>query len=155
MNKEADTRTQLLVIEDNPADIQLLRFALDAAGLNCELTLMEDGGEALAFFKAEGDQTLGARPDLVILDLNLPKYGGLEVLEAARANPRYSDLPILVFSSSSSPRERGRLEALGMARYFTKPADLQQYLALGDIIRDLLTETTSGTELGSREEVRD
>src|SRR5438270_451342 len=69
------------------------------------------------------------------------------VMEAASgSNPRYSDLPILVFSSSSSPRERGRLEALGMARYFTKPADLEQYLELGKIVRELLAQTTNRTE---------
>jgi CheY-like chemotaxis protein len=146
MNQDADTRIQLLVVEDNPADVQLLRFALDVAGLNCEMTVMEDGGEALAFFKKEGNHVAEPRPDLAILDLNLPKYGGLEVLEVARANPRYSDLPILVFSSSSSPRERGRLEALGMARYFTKPADLEQYLELGKIVRELLAQTINRTE---------
>ena len=149
MNNQADkARFQLLVIEDNPADVQLLRLALDVAEVNCELTVIEDGAEALALFKRQGKYACAPKPDLVVLDLNLPKYGGLEILEAARETAEFADLPIAVLSSSSSPRERAKLEALGMARYLTKPADLEQYLGVGRIIRELLAGERQQSESG-------
>jgi two-component system, chemotaxis family, response regulator Rcp1 len=133
---DPEHRTRIVVIEDNPADVELLRLALAEADFNCELNVIEDGAEALSFFREEALGSGAWRPDMVVLDLNLPKYDGLEILEAVRANGNFSDLPIAVLSSSSSPRERARLEAFGGVLHLAKPADLEKYLAIGPTLRD-------------------
>ena len=133
------TRTQVLVVEDNPADVELLRWALDGANVQCDLTVIEDGGEALAFMQQRGKYTGSPRPDLAILDLNLPKYDGLEILEAMRANKAFAGVTVAVLSSSSSPRDRAKMEAFNIGRYITKPPDLDEYLQIGFILKDLLT----------------
>ena len=134
---------QILVIEDNPADVELLRWALDAAGVKCELTVIEDGGEALAFVRQRGPYQNTQKPDLTILDLNLPKYDGIEILEAIRASEYFADVPVAVLSSSSSPRDRARMEAFSIGRYITKPPDLDEYLQIGSVVKELLYERES------------
>ena len=130
---------KILVIEDNPADVELLRLALDTTDLPHELIALHDGGEALAMFKQEAGFANRVAPDLVILDLNLPKYDGLEILETIRSNPAFAKLPILVLSSSSSPREISRVQAFGLVQFVHKPADLDRYLGIGSIVKDFLT----------------
>ena len=128
---------QILVVEDNPADVELLRRAMCEAELDFELTVVDDGAEALALVR---DGTRMARFVLAILDLNLPKHGGLEVLEAIRSSPFISKLPVIVLSSSSSPRERVRIEQLGTARQIVKPADLDEFMRIGAQVKAVLAE---------------
>jgi CheY-like chemotaxis protein len=139
------TRTQVLVVEDNPADVELLRWALHGADVQCDLTVIDDGGEALAFVQQRGKYLESHRPDLAILDLNLPKYDGLEILEAMRANAAFAGVTVAVLSSSSSPRDRARMEAFNIARYITKPPDLDEYLRIGFILKELLATRTKYT----------
>lgn len=129
---------RVLVIEDNPADVELLRMALDDARLSCELTVLDDGGSALAAF-SDARSTL--RVDLIVLDLNLPKYDGLELLDAARRGGRFTSVPIAVLSSSSSPREQARIEEYGRVTYMTKPTELDEYLSIGSKLREFLFST--------------
>jgi CheY-like chemotaxis protein len=144
MMAETDGRTvRLLVVEDNPADVELLRYALGSAELACDLTVIDNGGDALAFFQQRGKYADMPAPDLAILDLNLPKYDGIEILEAMRANRAFAQVPVAVMSSSSSPRDRARIEAFHIVRYITKPADLDEYLRIGLIVKQLLEETQS------------
>src|ERR1700722_6747250 len=103
-------RPCILLVEDNPGDVDLLRLAFNSAELDCELTVLDDGGEALAFVRQEGKYAAVLMPDLAILDLNIPKNDGLEILEAMRENPTFAELPVAVLSSSSSPRERATME---------------------------------------------
>jgi len=133
-------KTQVLVVEDNPADVELLRWALDSAAVECELTVIEDGGEALAFVQQRGKYLGSTAPDLAILDLNMPKYDGMEILEAMRASQVFASVPVAVLSSSSSPRDRARMEAFNIGRYITKPPDLDEYLRIGLIVKELLAE---------------
>jgi two-component system, chemotaxis family, response regulator Rcp1 len=127
--------TKLLVIEDNPADVELLRRALAAAQLDCQLTVVDDGADALALFRpGAGTQV----PDLAIVDLNLPKHSGLEVIEQMRANPNFADVPIVIMSSSSARRDRSSLEKLRISKYIVKPADLEEFMKIGWQIREVL-----------------
>jgi CheY-like chemotaxis protein len=128
---------QILVLEDNPADVELLRLALNSAGLDCEMTVIDDGADALAFAR----DTTGEVPALAILDLNLPKHDGLEILVAMRSNPTLCQVPVAIFSSSSSQKERSEIAPHGVKRFITKPADLEEFLKVGLVVRDLLTET--------------
>ena len=129
------------MVEDNPADVQLLKWALERAELNCELIVIDDGSAALEFVQQRGRYAAVAVPHLALLDLNLPKYDGIEILQALRSNPAFADVPVAILSSSSSPRERAKLDTFGVARYITKPADLEQFLAIGFILKDLLAAT--------------
>jgi CheY-like chemotaxis protein len=131
---------RILVVEDNPMDVDLLRWALETASVPCELTVFEDGGEAIQFAQQKGQYASAKAPDLVILDLNLPRNDGIEVLEAMRANPVFAHVPVMILSSSSSPRERAKLQVFGVGRYVTKPPDLDEYMKLGDVVRRFLQE---------------
>jgi two-component system, chemotaxis family, response regulator Rcp1 len=131
----------ILVIEDNPADVALLRLALENAELDCDLTVLEDGGEALAFVREPGSATRASKVELVILDLNLPKNDGLEILEAMRASEAFSQIPVAILSSSSSTRERARMEKFSVNRFITKPADLEEFMKIGLSVKELLEST--------------
>jgi len=142
MSQEPGRRKiHILLIEDNPADVELLRRALRTAQLDWELTRLKDGAEALEFLRRLETGAVENSPDLAVLDLNLPKNDGVEVLQAMRASPAFGSAPIVVLSSSASPKERARIEEFGIGRYITKPADLDEYLRIGFILKELLAES--------------
>lgn len=121
----------ILVVDDNPADVHLLRLALIDAQLDCELTVIDDGAEALAFARQEGNYEGSAIPELVVLDLNLPKRDGLEVLEAIRKNRALSDVPVAVLSSGLSPQQLTTMEGFNLAYRSTKPSTLEEFSKIG------------------------
>ena len=131
-------RSRILVIEDNPADVELLRRALRYAGLDCELAVIDDGVDALTFVRQSGTLSGGPVPDLAIVDLNLPKHGGLEIVAAMRANPLFSELAVVILTSSSAPRDRAVLERFQIARYMVKPPDLDEFLKIGSELKQIL-----------------
>ncbi len=138
MNDPIDARRiRILLVEDNPGDVALVRLALDAAGLNYDATVIDDGADALAYVDGQDTPT----PDLVILDLNIPRRDGLEVLEALRSVSAFAAVPVVILTSSSSPREREKLEAFGIYRYITKPTDFDEFMSIGLILKDILTES--------------
>jgi len=94
---------RILLVEDNDADVYLFRKALKNAGLNFDLTVIEDGGRAIAFIRGEGQYAGSPVPDLAIIDLSLPKDDGIEVFEAIRAAERFADMPVVIASSSAKP----------------------------------------------------
>lgn len=136
-NELSDSKYRILVVEDNPADVALLRLALQDANVPFVLTVVEDGADALEHIRKLAAAP-GNSPDLVILDLNLPKHDGLEILADLRAMPALSELPVLILTSSSSPRERARLEALQIKGHLTKPLDFEAFMRVGVVIRNVL-----------------
>jgi chemotaxis family two-component system response regulator Rcp1 len=144
MTQAGEHRFRILLIEDNPADVELLRRAFASAKLDCDLTLLEDGAEALAFLRRLETQSDEPSPDLTVLDLNLPKNDGVEVLQAMRASPAFASMPVAVLSSSPFSRERARIEPYRIGRYITKPADLDEFLKIGFILKELLTADGDG-----------
>lgn len=129
---------RILLIEDNRGDIELLKLALKNAEVECDLTVLEDGGEALLLIRRGGKYAGDYVPDIVILDLNLPKNDGLEVLQAMRNAPEFASRPVIVLSSSSSAHERARMKELFVTRHVTKPTDLDELMEIGRIVKDLL-----------------
>lgn len=123
--------TRILVAEDNPADVYLLREAFNVAGEDIEIVVVSDGEQALEYVQRQGRFGNAAVPDLVVLDLNLPKSDGGDVLRCIRETPAYSDVPVVVLTSSDSPRDRKTAESLGANCFITKPSDLDAFLALG------------------------
>ena len=129
---------RILLVEDNTADVYLFRKALTAAGLNFELTVIEDGGSGMAFARGEGQYAGSPVPDLAVIDLSLPKNDGIQILEAFRAAKRFSDVPVVVTSSSTVPPARLKQEELQVARYITKPPDLEAFLEIGTALKRIL-----------------
>jgi CheY-like chemotaxis protein len=133
-----DNVSQILLVEDNDADVYLFRKALAAADFKFELTLAQDGAEALAFVRGAGKYSARPIPDLVVLDLNLPKDGGIQVLRAIRERATFANATVAVVSSSASPQDRDETGKLGVDRYVSKPADLEEFLKIGQIFKELL-----------------
>jgi two-component system response regulator len=137
------SKGRILLVEDNPGDVELLRLALKKAGLDCELTVLDDGADALALVRQQGKYADAPVPHLAVLDLNVPKYDGIEILAAMRANPAYAAVRVAVLSSSSSPRERANIEKFQVSRFITKPLDLDEFLRIGVVLKELLGDSAS------------
>ena len=126
---------QILVIEDSATDVLLIGEALREHGVRHEMTVLHNGEAALTHLtKLEN----AALPDLVILDLHLPKYDGLHVLAEYRRQPELAKVPIVVFSSSDSLSDKLRAKAAGVTGFLRKPLDLTAYLTTGKIFRRIL-----------------
>jgi CheY-like chemotaxis protein len=117
--------------------------ALKDAGVECELVLFEDGREIVDHVRNAGSLPPQMPPELILLDLNLPKNDGLEILQVIRDAPAFAKVSIIVLSSSSSLRERGKLAAFQIREFIVKPPDLDEYLKIGKIVQNLLDEATS------------
>jgi two-component system, chemotaxis family, response regulator Rcp1 len=131
---------RILLVEDNDADVYLFRKALESAELNFELTILQDGAQALAFVRREGKYAASPVPDLAVMDLNMPKNDGVEVLEAIRNSEWFSNMPVVITSSSASPRDQNKVARLGIERYVQKPNDLEVFLSLGAVFKQILHE---------------
>ena len=134
---------RILLIEDNPADVYLIREALKENNVECTLHVAADGKDALEMLNR--GLPGGARLDLIILDLNLPRHDGLEILDRLRDMGKGS-IPVVVLTSSDSPRDRQTAIDLGAIRYLRKPSGLEQFLSLGLVFRDLLTPPRTASE---------
>ena len=128
---------QILLAEDNPGDVMLVKQALQEHHLVYRLYVVTDGDAALAFMAQMGEVGGPPCPDVMLLDLNLPKVDGVEVLTALRQHPACAQTPVVVISSSDNRRDVARIEALGVAHYFRKPSDLDEFLRLGAVVREL------------------
>jgi CheY-like chemotaxis protein len=134
-------RIHILLVEDNSADVYLFQKALETAELDFELTVIGDGAEALSFIQGEGKYAGSALPDLAVVDLNLPKNDGIQILRAIRQNERFANVPVVVTSSSPSPPLQLKSEQLNVSRYIQKPPDLEDFLQIGVVLRDLLLQS--------------
>ena len=125
-------RVTLLVVEDNPADVALLRYALIRSPLRIDVHVVEDGVQAMAFLQHQEPYTTAPHPHLLLLDLNLPKKNGHAVLAEIKTRPQLKQLPVIIFSSSANPDDIDHSYALGANAYLTKPLMLEGYFALVD-----------------------
>src|SRR5581483_10882492 len=128
----------ILVAEDNKPDIYLVRKALLEHGVTYEVRTVNDGEEALRFIADVGSQV--PCPKLLLLDLNLPKKTGAEILERLRANPQCANVPVIVMTSSDSPEDRKETDRLGVCSYFRKPTQLESFMELGALVKRVLSE---------------
>jgi len=131
----------VLVVDDNDADVALIQDAIQAADLALTVHVVKDGDEAVRFFdRADTDNDL-TPPDLVILDINLPKRPGTEVLRHMRQSQRCRGALVLAVSTSDSARDRQQMSDLGANGYFRKPSEYDEFIKLGDVIKNLLSGT--------------
>jgi len=130
-----DVPPRILLIEDNPADVYLIRESFKENGLHCAIENINDGEDALAYVRRVPFSPL---PDLIILDLNLPKAEGGDILEAIRASGSFSAVPVVIFTSSDSPQDKLHAARFGARKYIRKPSSLDAFLQIGGEIKDLL-----------------
>jgi two-component system, chemotaxis family, response regulator Rcp1 len=121
---------ELLLVEDNPADARLTRDALREAHPQLRVHLVQDGAAALRFLRREPPYSEAPRPDLVLLDLNLPGKDGRDVLQEVRQAPALAMIPIVVLTTSMSQADVDMAYRLGANCYLTKPVGLEEYFAL-------------------------
>ncbi len=134
MTNAAPGVARILLGEDNPADVYLIRQALEENGVKYTLTVANHGGEMMA---AVADSQ-GEPPDLIVLDLNLPRHDGLEILKAVRDSSRLKDVPVVILTSSDSPKDRIAASCRGADCYIRKSSNLGEFMAIGGTLKSLL-----------------
>lgn len=133
--------SEILLAEDNPADVYLIREALREHGVDATVRVASDGREVLQLICPEGAGAAVPHLDLIILDLNLPRHDGIEILERLRGSAQLAEVPVVVLTSSDSPRDQKVANQLGATCYLRKPSSLEQFLALGEVLKRLLNGT--------------
>lgn len=146
----------IAVVEDNEADVYLLRIILQKAQVPCVIDHLADGEEAVAFLLRQGRHQHAPRPDLIVLDLNLPKLRGEQVLRKIReARPDLRQVPVVVLTSSDLLHDRQTMAALGVARYLTKSSDVAGLAQIGRTLKDVLLQTKGRENVNDRHADRD
>jgi DNA-binding response OmpR family regulator len=135
-------KLRIFLVEDNPGDVFLVRRALDLHRIDYELCLAQDGEEALAAVRSAENGEIVV--DLLLVDLNLPRYDGGQIVAAVRAGARLGKIPIILLTSSDSPHDRCRLMELGASLYFRKPTDLRSFMEVGQLVKDIIAGRRSG-----------
>ena len=118
---------EILLIDDDAEDVRLTCDGLREARVPSRVTVVKDGDEALAYLRAEGEHAASILPDLVLLDLKMPRKGGLEVLREIKADPMLRRIPVMVLTTSDAPDDILAAYDLQASAYITKPADLEEF----------------------------
>ncbi|MEM9151272.1 MAG: response regulator [Cyanobacteria bacterium P01_F01_bin.3] len=126
----------VLLVEDSPSDARLTAKTFEKAKVLNTLHIVEDGVEAMAFLRQTGAYQQSPRPDLILLDLNLPKKDGRQVLEEIRADPKLETIPVVVLTTSEAEEDILRSYQLRANCYITKPVTLQQFVRVVESIED-------------------
>jgi CheY-like chemotaxis protein len=127
---------EILLVEDNPGDVRLAVEALKEGKVHNNLHVVGDGVEAMMFLRREGKFALSPRPDLILLDLNLPKKDGREVLAEIKADEKLRRIPVVVLTTSKAEQDILRTYDLHANCYITKPVDLEQFIAVVRSVED-------------------
>jgi CheY-like chemotaxis protein len=131
------TPLTIIVVEDNPVDIYLIRWVLEAHQLSYELQVIENGDYAMNYVNALAQQERRRSPTIMLLDLNLPQREGREILQRGKSIPEGSDIRVVIVTSSKNPADQRETLAMGADAYFVKPYHLNEFMQLGDIIKQL------------------
>lgn len=126
---------RILLVEDSPSDVRLIREALKGTPVPVQITIARDGVEATDYLQ-QADRGLATRPDLILLDLNLPRKNGREVLAEVKGSPTLRQIPVLVMTSSRSDDDISTAYALNANCFITKPGDLEEYQNVVKAIED-------------------
>jgi two-component system, chemotaxis family, response regulator Rcp1 len=136
MNAQGSSAIEILLVEDNPADVRLTQEALRESKLSNRLHAVGDGEQALRFLRREGEHAESPRPDLVLLDLNLPRLSGREVLAQVKADPDLRRIPVVVLTTSEAEEDIVRSYDLHANAYVRKPVDFHQFTDVVRLIED-------------------
>ena len=121
---------EILLVEDNPGDVRLTKEALREGKVYNNLHWAKDGVEALEFLRRQGKHAKAPRPDIILLDLNLPKNDGREVLEIIKGDEQLKNIPVVVLTTSKAEEDVVRSYALHANCYVTKPVDLEKFIVV-------------------------
>ena len=127
---------EILLVEDNPGDVRLTKEAIREAKIRNRLNVVKDGEEAVAYVRRQGEFADQPRPDLILLDLNLPKKDGREVLQDLKSDPDLHRIPVVVLTSSAAEQDILSMYDLYANAYVTKPVDLEQFMHVVSSIQD-------------------
>jgi CheY-like chemotaxis protein len=131
-------RFHIVLVEDAEPDVLLVREALEQSGLDFELQVFDDGEQGVDFIETMDRDVNLNRPDLFLLDLNLPKKTGGQILERVRQSPTCGQIPVVILTSSDSQKDKAQAALLNATGYFRKPSRLDEFMKLGPYVRDLL-----------------
>jgi len=126
----------VLLVEDDPGDVLIAREAMAAGQLDTELNVVSDGVEAMAYLRRKGEYANAARPDLILLDLNLPRMSGHEVLAEVKSDPDLRRIPVVVLTTSRAPEDINRSYDLHASVYVAKPVDFDEFAGVVKQIDD-------------------
>ena len=118
---------EVLLVEDDPGDVELTREVLAMTKVRLNLSVVDDGVETLRFLRNEGEYQNAPRPDLILLDLNMPKKDGRETLEEIKATPSLKHIPVVILTTSNADEDIVKSYASGASCYITKPVGLDQF----------------------------
>jgi CheY-like chemotaxis protein len=128
---------KILLAEDHAADVYLIRAALEEYGIDVPIQVAAEGQEVLQII-SEQEALADTQLSLIILDLNLPRHDGVEILQRLRETKRLARVPVVVLTSSDSPRDKIAATELGATRFLRKPSNLEQFLSLGAVFKEML-----------------
>src|SRR5579872_461687 len=129
-----------LLVEDNRPDVLMVEEAIEMQGLSIELHVLDDGEKACDFFDGIDNHPEVVKPEVLLLDLNLPKRTGKDVLACLRRSHACRHIPVLIITSSDAAQEREELRKLGIAGYFRKPASYDEFMKIGLVLQRVLDE---------------
>jgi two-component system, chemotaxis family, response regulator Rcp1 len=132
----SDKSVEILLVEDNPGDVRLTREAFREGSMDNRLSVAPDGVEAMAFLRRQGRYINAARPDVILLDLNLPKMDGREVLAEIKSDDELRRIPVVILTTSRAETDILRSYDLHANCYITKPVDLDQFITVVKSIED-------------------
>jgi|SRR6185369_10373245 CheY-like chemotaxis protein len=127
---ESAVPIEVLLVEDDPGDVLMTREAFEEHKVRNNLTVVSDGEDALAYVRREGDYANAARPDLILLDLNLPRRDGREVLAELKADPELREIPVVVLTTSAADADILASYRLHANAYVTKPVDFERFISV-------------------------
>lgn len=125
-----DSSFRILLVEDNPGDVRLIREGLEQGNMRHTLSVVGDGVQAIAFLRQQGRYAEAPRPNLILLDLNLPRKDGREVLSEIKADPKLRRIPVVALTSSEADDDIFKVYGLGANCYLTKPVSLDRFMDL-------------------------
>lgn len=127
---------EVLLVDDDPADVRLTREALKQSKMHIRLSVANDGEAALKFLRRQGEHAAAPRPDIILLDLNMPRKGGREVLAELKHDPELKQIPVVVLTTSGEEEDILQSYRLQASCYVTKPVDLHQFMNVVRAIDD-------------------
>jgi two-component system, chemotaxis family, response regulator Rcp1 len=136
--KRVEPPFEVLLAEDNPADVRLVREAFKEHQLDCTLHVVRDGALAIEFLRSLDRAPIRRRLDLMLLDMHLPKRDGEEILASLRSTEHYARTPVIVMTASDAPRDHEQARKHAAQHYFRKPSSLHEFLTLGAVARAIL-----------------
>ena len=125
---------EVLLVEDDPGDVLMTREAFEDYKLRNQLHVVNDGADAMAFLRREGEYAEAPRPDLILLDLNLPRMDGREVLQAVKSDAELASIPVVVLTTSEAEEDILRSYSLHANAYVTKPVDFERFI---EVVRQI------------------